>query len=372
MPTNPFNITPNCIKAVALGSTEAHDALRPYNSKIVLGLNDVGYGTTTELGFWNGKTPPDGGYVVYIPEQATTSTISTKIFYNDFELIQFATQSGVSGTTIYDAITGLINLGNLVMSYNLPDFPLNNNLVFSVFSGITQSLPNSFSGLTTQWKCMGSAAFTTFDNYFTGSSNLTMDADAVIFDGTLSCTIDSAANIPVGNSDYSIVVWFYPTAIGGGQGLVGWGSYGNNNEVNALRLDGDNLLNYWWANDLNATALLENNTWYCVVATYNSATNTRSIYLDGTLLDYDNPTGTHAVPTASNLTIGVTNSTEYFTGLIQNVAVYNIALDLQNVRNYYYSTLPLIGGANPTYNLLTNPALQNTVTESNDYINVEH
>jgi len=36
MSSSVFNITPNCIKAVSLGATESYNALRPYNSSVVL------------------------------------------------------------------------------------------------------------------------------------------------------------------------------------------------------------------------------------------------------------------------------------------------------------------------------------------------
>jgi hypothetical protein len=375
MSSSVFNITPNCIKAVSLGSTESYNALRPYNSPVVLGLNDVGYGSTTELGFWNGKTPPSDGYTVYISGQPTASTIVTKTFIDDAELIMFANQEGISATTIYEAVSGLIALGYLVMNYNLPDFPLNSNIIFSVFSGVAQSLPNYASGLTNQWNCMGSAAFTTFNNFFTiNTTYIDLDGSAVLFNGDQSFSIDSPANIPIENSDYTIVVWFNTSDnAGGAQGLVGWGNYGTNDQVNAFRLDNDNLINYWWGDDLTVIARIENNTWYCAIATYDSAINTRSIFLNGVLLNYDNPTGTHNVTTASNITIGYTGlGSNYFNGKIQNVAVYNKAFNVKNARDYYYSTLPLIGGVSTSFKLLTNPSFFDLITESGNYINIQN
>lgn len=167
-----------------------------------------------------------------------------------------------------------------------------------------------------------------------------------IFDGstTYGSIAYSGENfVPIANTDYTISVWFNMSAFSGAGGLVGWGNYGTNNEVNAFRTIGSELVNYWFGNDLTSEgANLQLNTWYNAVCCYNSGTNTRSIYLNGNLVGQDNPSGTHAVPSADNLTIGVTYGTEYFNGKIQNVNIYNICLTPQQILQNYYALQPII------------------------------
>jgi hypothetical protein len=372
-----FNIVPNCIKAVSLSSSETYNALRPYNSAVVIGLNDVGYGSTGDLGYWNGATPSYYGYVVYIPNQGTTSTMSTQICYNDNQLINIASEVlGSKINNIYDALISLIGDYNcLVMNYNLPDFPTNGLSAF-VFSGFSQSFPEQFSGAYTQWWSANNASITSpsYNFFSVNTGNLTMDATtfALVFNGTQYCTINDGTNIPVGNSNYTIACWFNANTLGA-SGLVGWGNYGTSNECNALRLAGTELDNYWWDNDLvTSGANIQIGTWYCAICTYDNATNTRTIYLNGVNVAQDNPSGTHNVTTATNTTIAYTGTgSDIFDGLIINAGIYNESFTEQNASDYYNAFLPFIG-LTREFNLETNPLGAIATTQSIENINIQH
>ena len=88
-------------------------------------------------------------------------------------------------------------------------------------------------------------------------------------------------NIPIGNSNYTISVWFNTDTLGE-KGLVGWGNYGATNQVNAFRLTSSGLVNYWWANDLSVTTTITPGLWYNAVATFDGTT--RSIWVNGVLI----------------------------------------------------------------------------------------
>ena len=95
----------------------------------------------------------------------------------------------------------------------------------------------------------------------------------------LSASSGTINKLPLGNSTYSVSLWFKARTFGA-KGFVGWGDYWQNNNVNAFRLDGDTrIVNYWWANDLSAPvgSTLSPNVWYHAVATYDGTR--RSIYL---------------------------------------------------------------------------------------------
>ncbi|MFM9085251.1 MAG: LamG-like jellyroll fold domain-containing protein, partial [Acidimicrobiia bacterium] len=138
----------------------------------------------------------------------------------------------------------------------------------------------------------------------------------------------TASWLPTGNSSYTQSLWFKPSTVNNG-GLMGWGSYGSTNRTNALRMSGDSrggFYNYWWDNDLhcNATSCpLSADTWYHVLTTYDGTT--RSLYLNGELKATRTGSGVNA--TADNFHIGKTCCSEYFTGLIDQVAIYNRAVD---------------------------------------------
>ncbi|MFC6225314.1 LamG-like jellyroll fold domain-containing protein [Hymenobacter artigasi] len=153
-------------------------------------------------------------------------------------------------------------------------------------------------------------------------------ASGLSFNGSSQYLAVAAGNsLPIGNGSYTLEAWIKPTAMGA-YGIIGWGNYGTGPQVNALRLFNDGrgigLENYWWGPDLVTNTANLSGSWHHVAATYNAATNTRTLYLDGVAISSDNP-GPHAVPNANNLTIGTTNGNEYFNGRIDEVRVWSVA-----------------------------------------------
>jgi hypothetical protein len=166
------------------------------------------------------------------------------------------------------------------------------------------------------------------------------------------------------------VTWFLASNLIGPQGLVGWGDYGTTDEATIFRLEDDSLVSSWNGNNLTIAASLLSDIWYCAITSYDSGTNTRSIYLNGELLGYDNPLGYHNPPTAANTTVGYSGpGTKNFEGLIQNAAVYNCAFTTEDASNYYLSTLPLINQG--SYHLLTELS-QPILAQNEDFIDIQY
>ncbi|MEM5797227.1 MAG: LamG domain-containing protein [Candidatus Aenigmatarchaeota archaeon] len=165
------------------------------------------------------------------------------------------------------------------------------------------------------------------------------------FDGVNDyVSVSNPVNIPIGNSPYTIALWFKADS-NGVRGLVGWGNFGAWNQVNALRLWGDSCPNlgfrhYWWSNDLDVcTNYPAVGGWSHVAATFDGTT--RRIYLNGTQIASDTPTG-HNVPNANNFRIGSTNLGEYFNGTIDDVRIYDRALTADEIKSLANATPPTI------------------------------
>lgn len=141
------------------------------------------------------------------------------------------------------------------------------------------------------------------------------------------------AGVPLGNSSYTITSWFNAD-VNGAKGIVGWGNYGVNNQVNALRLGGagasSEIHNYWWANDAVVTGLGDLSAgsapagWHHVAATYDAATTQQRIYVDGVQVGAFTRTG-HNTGNA-NFAVGKTFGSEFFDGQLDDTAIYNHAL----------------------------------------------
>ena len=89
---------PNTIKYNLLPQSNTISA-----NKFRIGVGDVEKGPTESTGFWNGITPPSGGYTLY--EDKVTQGPSIRVFGNDTSLInEVNKRSGNSYTEIYDAL----------------------------------------------------------------------------------------------------------------------------------------------------------------------------------------------------------------------------------------------------------------------------
>lgn len=190
---------------------------------------------------------------------------------------------------------GLIGYWNFDNAGNLGADASGNGNALTVNGGATQEPTGKFGG--------GLA--------LNGSSGFLSKATAV-------------TGLPTGNSSYTISAWFKPTATGD-RGIVGWGNFGGNRQVCALRLLNTNdFRHYWWSADLDGTANTNysNGQWHHVAAVYNGST--RAIWYDGTLIVQDSPGVNNS--TSANFAIGRTNSGEYFQGALDDVAVWNNAL----------------------------------------------
>jgi hypothetical protein len=143
-----------------------------------------------------------------------------------------------------------------------------------------------------------------------------------------------AAGLPLGDSPYTLSAWIKPASEDDEQGIIGWGDYGTSDAVNALRLTSTGVDNYWWSDDLLASASgLADGNWHLVTATYDGTT--RAIYVDGAEINSDTP-GPHAA-TDTSPRIGVTDPdfNEYFDGALDDVRVYDRALSASEVAALY-------------------------------------
>jgi hypothetical protein len=201
-------------------------------------------------------------------------------------------------------------------------------------------------------------------------SNLTQFEGSFEFDGASSFgSLISGTAIPLMDSHYTIESWIQANSydITEDGGIIGWGSYSNNYEVNALRQSGGGFKNYWWGTDLEAIPGTTPSVdyWYHVASTYDG-TN-RTIYLNGQSIGTDVPGVSHSVSLFSNLTVGVTNDTEFFNGRISTIKVWNKNLNSTQLLSSFNSNKSKYGYdfGSMTFNDTQNAYL---ISTSNDYV----
>ena len=190
-----------------------------------------------------------------------------------------------------------------------------------IVAAYTFSNPNDlgedFSGLGNNLISEGDpqyAATGPFGNavYLDGGSSL----DATVF----------PTGVPTGGEAYTVAAWIDPAANDGNGGWVGWGNNGNTDQTNNFRMNGSNSVdNYWWGNDYvqNLNESLAN-AWHFVVFTYNSTTNQRTLYVDGSLVGNYTSSGLDAA--ANAFAVGMTTNSEHFIGYIGNITILDRAV----------------------------------------------
>ncbi len=163
-------------------------------------------------------------------------------------------------------------------------------------------------------------------------------AEAMELDGAGDyVNIAQPQDIPGGNDTYAIEAWFYADIMKIG-GIIGWGTWGAGNQVNALRIGTDvsGFRHYWWGNDLDKATGDISGDWHHVVAQFDG--RIRSLWMDGEMINSDQPAGHNAQ--IADVNIGVTNNrTEFWDGKLDEMRLYNRALDEDEiVQNYRVSS----------------------------------
>lgn len=250
---------------------------------------------------------------------------------NEVDLIQkinliSITRGAGTFSTLATAMDWVRSQGLFVTNQNYPTITTLNHVLF-LDAGLTASYPNQG---TNWWNMATSSNNATLNG---GHTWVNTDMGYLDFNGSTGyASFASTSSIPTGNNTYTINVWFNPDSRTGTDGLIGWGGYGTNNAVNAIKLTSTGIQNVWGGNDLTVTTTINTGQWYNVVATFDGTT--RSLYLNGSLIGSDTPVG-HNVTTSSNLTVARTDAAEYFDGKISLVQILPSALNSSEISLNY-------------------------------------
>lgn len=118
---------------------------------------------------------------------------------------------------------------------------------------------------------------------------------------------------------------------------------------------------YWWGADLDCSGAqcpLSAGNWYHVASTWDGTT--RKLYLNGVLKRSDTPGANNA--TAANFHIGKTCCSEYFNGLIDDVAIFSRALTQAEVTELADGTAPTTTTTSTTTTTTTTSTTTTTTT----------
>jgi hypothetical protein len=331
---------PNPIK---YSTTSQSLALKTGNYYI--GTGDVGKGPTSSTGYYNGITPPSGGYTIYLNKASGGPSIFTPT--NDSELILITNKiAGTNYTTVIQCLNYFAGQ-NDKMCFNRDYEPIvTNGLVLNLDAGFVPSYPRS----GTTWYDISLSG-----NNGTLINGPTYNNGAIQFDYTDDYI--SFNNLPT-STTYTVSCWFTTNTGNWNGALFGFGTGASPNTQDvylfgewslgcASPSGGSFGFNTWNCDSWgfgNASSILKGTGFHHVVATFNhQSVGSNKLWLDGvekTLTQQIQTTQFSAnlnnqFKIASN---GWHVSNQLWNGTVANCQVYSRLLSESEVLQNYNAT----------------------------------
>jgi hypothetical protein len=295
-----------------------------------IGTGDVGKGPTSTTDYWNGITPPSGGYTIYLNKASGGPSIYTAA--NDSQLISLS--NTIAGQTFATAAAALAWFATQTdkMVFNA-DYPaiVTNGLILNLDAGFTPSYPTT----GTTWYDVSSGgnngALTNGPTFNSGNGG------SILFDG-----VNDYVTLPSNNgfqpsSELTLEVWFKSLGSNGRtQGLVylnfGTGLRLQNNGAIHTRINSSGSLQQF-----TTTTTYFNGLWNHVMLTIVSPT--AKLYVNSSLVDqysilYDGSSPFDTSPGAVGADVNDPANRGLY-GYLSVARVYNKVLSQAEVQQNY-------------------------------------
>ena len=248
----------------------------------------------------------------------------------------------------------------MIASSSLKNFVIVFALISSLLTIVPQPpaeavpAPCVSTGMIAKWDFkqmhLDNPSYTSYGNSSCGGVNLvessdgldnTLTSEGLVFSGDKWLGTSSVPASLIGDKSYTISTWM-KNPLGG---IVSWGSFiepeaecGNGNHLQTFYDFATNqwgIANYWWACDIQHResffGITNDDLFHNLVVTYNSATDFRTIYLDGIQLVRE-PVETAPNFLGNALRIGSTPGTvPTLTGTMRNLSIYNRELEASEI-----------------------------------------
>ena len=344
-----FIVMPNSFKS---GTTATNGCI--YDGNFIIGVDPAfAYGPTSTTSFYNGITPPTGGYTIYQNKAANGPSIRTAA--DDATMVSILQSMGSTETTAAGALNWVRQQSDIMVA-NIDYYGIvTSGLTFAVDAGYVPSYP--LSG-TAWYDLSGNVNDGTLVNSPTFSTG---NGGSITFDGTNDYVSTPLTN--VNNVNFTYSVWF-KTSTTQKSGVIGirrqacfttcdvctWyqaqlyitGDANAGTAGNYLVWNQFNYCNGGFQGDrsyfYNTQSVTDGN-WKNVVITSNSTSTV--IYLNNSVISTLSGTAT-APKEAATFTIGAASNYPsgildgyYFTGNIAQTLFYNRSLSSAEVSQNY-------------------------------------
>jgi hypothetical protein len=231
-----------------------------------IGTGDVGKGPTSNTGYYNGLTPPTGGYTIYLNKATGGPSIYT-----------VTTEAQLTGLTSTIAGQTLTTSGACLnwfatqtdkMIFNI-DYPavVTDGLILHIDAAFTPSYPQS-----------GVTVYNLVPSQYNGTltNGLTWSGGSFNFDGTDDVILWSSQPVTGVTNQITYNIWFNMNNTSGTQPFFSF-------KDSLISLANGTQWNYWW--NVNAvqgtitTSAIQTGTWYNMTLTQSGSSTT--LYING-------------------------------------------------------------------------------------------
>ena len=172
-----------------------------------------------------------------------------------------------------------------------------------------------------------------------GIATVTWSADGksggcASFNGTGSLFAATGEGLPCGNSAFTTALWIKPGRYN--YALVTWGNPAGSSWNGFVATTDKKLKHVFWegANDFESDAIsgtYTDGTWRHVAVTYDPATGTRKIYVNGEFLSSKVVSGTRTVDATKPFCLGIGKNNNDYIGKMDEVMVFDQALSAEQI-----------------------------------------
>jgi hypothetical protein len=301
-----------------------------------IGTGDVSKSPTSTTDYWNGITPPTGGYTIYLNKESNGPSIYVPT--NDAELISLTNRiAGAAYTTASQCLVYFTGQTDK-MVFNVDyESIVTDGLILNLDAGFVSSYPATGS---TWYDLSGNNNNGTLVNGPTFNSS---NGGSIVFDGT-DDYVNLTSTIQFNTNDFSICGWFRSDSGNTSYKQIWNSGYNGGNPDVEIGLESPTNYLYFYIRPpavveevVKTSYSVNDNLWRYFTATKTSSTI--SLYVNGALVSSKSGTYTSDVDSAGvipRIGNGLSNiNNRPFKGNIAYVSTYNRALTASEISQNY-------------------------------------
>ena len=295
------------------------------------GSGDVGKGPTSSTGYYNGYSPPSGGYMIYLYKSGAPGDLSYFSAANDTQLISFTNNLASTSFTSATQCLNYFNTQTDKMVFNI-DYPpiVTSGLVLNYDVGFVSSYSTSGTTIYDLSPTQKNGILTNGPTYSNGY---------LLYDGTddyINITYNSTFNLI---ESHTLETWFYPLSGGSSESVLM--RTGQGSDIIYSQFFGKSSLSvsYQYYNNGFITVSAPNNVvtlnnWFLFTAVKDSTS--LKLYINGVLVK-DTTISNSTANWLGTINIGNCsgNGFQIYNGRISQSRIYNRGLTADEVLQNY-------------------------------------